>query len=91
MQQMELESSALPLAHVADAGRKGCKKVTIRTVDTDVVVLAVASFSKIAPDELWVSFGVGSSFAIHEIVDFVYLLLLLYLFRLFVLNHKQFA
>jgi hypothetical protein len=34
----------------------------MRTVDTDVVVLAVASFSKIAPDELWVAFGVGSSF-----------------------------
>ena len=50
---------------------KGCRKVTIRTVDTDVVVLSVASFSKIAPDELWVAFGVKSSFryiAIHEMV-----------------------
>ncbi|XP_034062878.1 uncharacterized protein LOC117540355 [Gymnodraco acuticeps] len=59
------------LLHVADAVQKGCKKVTIRTVYTDVVVLAVASFSKIAPDELWVAFGVGSSFhyiAVHEIV-----------------------
>ena len=44
----------------------------MRTVDTDVVVLAVASFRKIAPDELWVAFGVGSSFryiAVHEIVN----------------------
>ena len=34
-----------------------------------MVVLAVASFSKIAPDELWVAFGVGSSFqhiAVHK-------------------------
>ena len=56
---------------MADAVQKGCKKVTIRTVDTDVVVLAVASFSKIAPDELWVAFGVGSRFryiAIHKMV-----------------------
>ena len=56
---------------MADAVQKGCRKVTIRTVDTDVVVLAVASFSKIAPDELWVAFGVKSSFqytAIHEMV-----------------------
>ncbi|KAK1888362.1 Fibrinogen-like protein 1, partial [Dissostichus eleginoides] len=65
------EANTRLLLHVADAVQKGCKKVTIRTVDTDVVVLAVASFSKIAPDELWVAFGVGSSFhyiAVHEIV-----------------------
>ena len=65
------EADTRLLLHVADAVQKGCKKVTICTVDTDVVVLAVASFSKIAPDELWVSFGVGSSFrfiAIHEMV-----------------------
>ena len=46
-------------------------KVTIRTVDTDVVAVAVASFSKIAPNELWIAFGVGSSFRyipIHEMV-----------------------
>ena len=53
---------------------KGCRKVAICTVDTDVVVLAVASFSKIAPDELWVAFGVKLSFryiAIHEMVVMV--------------------
>ena len=67
--QEEADTRLLLLA--ADAVQKGCKKVTIRTVDTDVVVLAVASFSKIAPDELWVAFGVGSSFryiAVHEMV-----------------------
>ncbi len=48
--------------HVADAVQKGCRKVTIHTVDTDVVVLAVASFSKISLDELWVAFGVKSNF-----------------------------
>ena len=65
------EADTRLLLHVADAVQKGCKKVTIRTVDTDVVVLAVASFSKIAPDELWVAFGVGSRFryiAIHKMV-----------------------
>ena len=56
---------------VADAVQKGCKKVTICTVDTDVVVLAVASFNKIAPDEPRVAFGAGSSFwyiAVPQIV-----------------------
>ena len=65
------EADTRLLLHVADAVQKGCKKVTIRTVDTDVVVLAVASFSKAAPDELWIAFGVGSSFryiAVHEMV-----------------------
>ena len=41
------------LLHAADAVHKGCcMKVTIHTVD----------FSKIATDELWLAFGVGSSF-----------------------------
>ncbi len=47
------------------------RSVIIRTVDTDVVVLAVSTFSKIAPNEMWVAFGVKSSFqyiAIHEMV-----------------------
>ena len=51
------------LLHVADAVQKGYKKMTIHTVDTDVkVVVAVVSFSKIAPDELWLAFGVTPSF-----------------------------
>ena len=65
------EADTRLLLHVADAVQKGCKKVTIHTVDTDVVVLAVALFSKIAPDELWVAFGVGSRFwyiAIHKML-----------------------
>jgi hypothetical protein len=69
---LQEEADTRLLLHAADAVQKGCKKVTIPTVDTDVVVLAVASFSKIAPDELWVSFGVGSSFryiAVHEMVS----------------------
>ena len=43
----------------------------IRTVDTDVVVLAIGHFLALRLDELWVSFGVGTHFrqiAIHEIV-----------------------
>ena len=68
----QVEADTRLLLHVSDAVQKGCKKVTMRTVDTDVVVLAVASFRKIAPDELWVAFGVGSSFryiAVPEIVN----------------------
>ena len=46
---------------MADAVLKGCKKVPVRTVDTDVLVIAVALYDKIKADELWVSFGKASS------------------------------
>ncbi len=46
------EADTRLLLHVADAVQNGCKKVTIRTADSDVVVLPVALFSKIASDEL---------------------------------------
>ena len=39
------------LLHVVDAVPKGIKKVAIRTVDKYIVVLTVASFSNINPDE----------------------------------------
>ena len=48
--------------HVADAVHEGLEKVTIRTVDTDVVVLAVAIVTQLPIRELWISFGTGSSF-----------------------------
>ena len=44
----------------------------VRTVDTDVIVLAIASFEKVNPDELWVAFGSGASFKyipIHQLVN----------------------
>ena len=55
----------------ADAVLKGHRRVSIRTVDTDLLVLAVVSLDKIKPDELWVILGTGSHFrnlAIHELM-----------------------
>ena len=66
----EEADTRLPL-HAADAMQNGCKKVAIRTVDTDVLVLDVASFSKTGPDERWVAFGVGTNYqyiSAHEMV-----------------------
>ena len=57
--------------HAAHAVQKGYRKLCIRTGDTDVVVLAIAMFSQINPDELWLAFGTGSNFcyiAIHSVV-----------------------
>ncbi len=58
------------LLHVADAVQKGFRKVCVRTVDTDVMVLAVSMFHRISPEELWIAFGTGSNFRyipVHEI------------------------
>ena len=49
------------LLHAADAKQKGCKKLLVRTVDTDVVVIAISVMNDIKPEELWVAFGVGKN------------------------------
>ena len=48
--------------HVRDATNQGCRKAMIRTVDSDVVVLAVAAVRQLNIDELWIAFGTGKSF-----------------------------
>jgi len=50
------------LLHVQDAVQQGYSKVSIRTVDTNVVVLAIASASLLSISELWISFGARKSF-----------------------------
>ena len=52
--------------------KQGYTKVSIRTVDTDVVVLAVAAAERLSIDQLWVAFGTGKSFrflAAHEMAQ----------------------
>ena len=41
----------------------GFRKITLRTVDTDVVVLAIANVSELNLEELWVAFGTGNNFS----------------------------
>ena len=65
------EADTRLILHVADAVLKGHTRIGICTVDTDVLVLAVASFNKIKPDELWVIIGTGSNLrciAVHGLV-----------------------
>ena len=60
------------MLHAAHAAYAGHSKITMRTVDTDVVVLAVALAYTLEEDnEVWVSFGMGKAFrflAAHEMV-----------------------
>ena len=66
------EADTRLLLHVADAVQKGYSKVYIRTVDTDVVVIIIAMFNQINPDELWLALDTKSSFRyipIHKVVN----------------------
>lgn len=49
------------MTHLVDAA-KDSKNIMIRTTDTDVVVLAVASASRYPDHEIWVAMGVGKDF-----------------------------
>ena len=64
------EADTRLLLHVADAANQGFTKVVVRTVDTDVVVISVATFHQIQLSELWVAFGTGKHFrylSVHDI------------------------
>ena len=67
------EANTWMILHVADAIHEGYMKILQRTVDTDIVVLAVAAAAKlntISDLELWVAFGTGKHFRyipVHEI------------------------
>ena len=67
--QEEADSSIL--LSVADMARTGKKKVRVRTVDSDVVVICIAWFHKIPGlEELWVAFGRGKQYRyipVHQI------------------------
>ena len=65
------EADSRILLHVADMARTGKKKVRVRTVDSDVVVICIAWFHKIPGlEELWVEFGRGKQYRyipVHQI------------------------
>ena len=67
------EADSRIMVHVSDAVMQGFHKILIRTVDTDVLVLAVAVVQQLAQVlhiELWIAFGCGKDFKYipaHEI------------------------
>lgn len=63
------EADTRMIIHCLAASKKGHERIMIRTVDTDVVVLATANFTLLGLRELWVGFGTGSRYRflpIHE-------------------------
>ncbi|KAK3097011.1 hypothetical protein FSP39_005574 [Pinctada imbricata] len=66
------EADTRILLHMADASRKGFSKVAIRTVDTDVLVLAIAAFHQLSITEIWLIFGTGLNLRfipVHDIAQ----------------------
>ncbi|CAC5379469.1 unnamed protein product [Mytilus coruscus] len=60
------------MIHVADAVRDGFKKINIKTVDTDVIVIAISVFKDTEADEIWIAFATGKHFRyipIHDIAQ----------------------
>ena len=66
------EADRRMMVHVADAVQKGLTKVLLRTVDTDVVVIAIAVSQPLNISELWIALGVGKNMRfllVHEIAS----------------------
>lgn len=51
------EADTRMMVHVADAVQRGLTKVLLRTVDTDVVVIAIAVSHTLSTSELWIAWG----------------------------------
>eukprot|EP00794_Sanderia_malayensis_P011452 gene11452-12649_t len=66
------EADSRMILHAGDAASCGFSRITIRAVDTDVVVLAVSSVRLLNVTELWLAFGTGKHLRFipaHEIAD----------------------
>uniref|UniRef100_UPI00358E697A uncharacterized protein n=1 Tax=Myxine glutinosa TaxID=7769 RepID=UPI00358E697A len=53
------EADTRMLLHTVDAARRGYCRIMLRTVDTDVLVLAVSTVARLENTEIWVAFGTG--------------------------------
>ena len=56
------EADTRMMLHALHSSRQGHTMVLIRTVDTDVVVIAISQFQYLGISELWIAFGVGKQF-----------------------------
>ena len=63
------EADTRMLLHAANGSGEGCKKIMIKTVDTDVLVLAVSFAEKLSCEYLWVAFGTGKAFRYINVVS----------------------
>ena len=65
----EEADSQMILHNMFDAAKSVCQKIMLRTVDRDVVILAVTAVKQLNIQEAWIAFGVQKHFhflAVHE-------------------------
>ena len=55
------EADTSIILHLAHASSQGHDKAFVRTVDSDIVVLAIAFYEQLGLSELWIGFGSGKS------------------------------
>ena len=66
------EADSRIFLHISHAAQHGRSKAFIRTVDSDVVIIAVGHFGSLGVMELWICFGTGKAFQhipVHEITQ----------------------
>jgi len=66
------EADTRLVLHAANAAKAGYKKIAIRTVDTDVLVIAISTWQEMQCEELWLAFGTGKKYryiAVHELAN----------------------
>ena len=56
------EADTRLILHARDCVNNNLNKILIRTVDTDVVILAIAFFHRLSAQELWIAFGTGKKY-----------------------------
>ena len=66
------EADTRLILHALHCAKHGHRRILIRSVDTDVVVLSIAAFHALSIDQLWIAFGVKKHYryiAIHAIAN----------------------
>lgn len=66
------EADTRMMLHLYHAAQQGHTKAYLRTVDSDVVVLAINLFQKLGLTQLWIGFGHGKAYkdiSIHSVVE----------------------
>ena len=53
------EDDTMIILHLAHAVGQGHTRAYVRTVDSDIVVLAIAFFAKLRLSRLWIGLGTG--------------------------------
>ena len=65
------EADTRIVVHLLHSVQRGNKKILVKTVDTDIIVILLGKFeeiSELCPDiDLWIAFGVGKDFVLYSI------------------------